>query len=130
FGVTEAAGTEQEPRYNIAPTDPVLAIRLTDDGEREPGVLRWVLIPHFADPEAFDRLLINARVETVAEAPAFRDAFAAHRCLIIADGFYEWREEEMGKKPVWITRPSREPFAFAGLWARSRRAERTARLSC
>jgi putative SOS response-associated peptidase YedK len=130
FGLTESAEIEQRPRYNVAPTDPVLAVRLNDDGAREPGVLRWGLIPHHADPEIFDRLLINARAETVAEAPAFRDAFATHRCLIVADGFYEWREEETGKKPVWITLPSREPFAFAGLWDRSRRADGTDLHSC
>jgi putative SOS response-associated peptidase YedK len=130
FGLTEEARIEQEPRYNVAPTDPVLAIRLNRDGAREPGVLRWGLIPHYADPGDFDRLLINARAETVAEAPAFRDAFATHRCLIVADGFYEWREEGTGKKPVWITRPSREPFAFAGLWAEARRADGSAVHSC
>jgi putative SOS response-associated peptidase YedK len=130
FGLTESAQIEQEPRYNVAPTDPVLAIRLNREGEREPGVLHWGLIPHHADPDAFDRLLINARAETVAEAPAFRDAFATHRCLIVADGFYEWRKEETGKKPVWITRPSREVFAFAGLWAKARRADGTAIHSC
>jgi putative SOS response-associated peptidase YedK len=81
------------------------------------------LIPHYADPDSFDRLLINARAETVAEAPAFRDAFGTHRCLILADGFYEWRATETGKKPVWITRPSREPFAFAGVWARAVRGD-------
>ena len=59
----------------MAPTDPVLAVRLDEQGQREPGILRWGLIPHYADPETFDRLLINARAETVAEAPAFRDAF-------------------------------------------------------
>ncbi|HEX3562708.1 MAG TPA: SOS response-associated peptidase, partial [Solirubrobacterales bacterium] len=90
---------------------------------REPGILRWGLIPHHSDPDTFDRLLINARAETVAEAAAFRDAFRTHRCLIVADGFYEWRAEETGKKPVWITRPSREPFAFAGLWASAGRED-------
>ena len=130
FGLTESAEIEQEPRYNVAPTDPVLAIRLNGEGVREPGVLRWGLIPHYADPETFDRLLINARAETVDEAPAFRDAFQTHRCLIVADGFYEWRAEETGKKPVWITRPSREPFAFAGLWARARRADGSSTHSC
>ena len=130
FGLTEAATIEQEPRYNVAPTDPVLAIRLNDDGEREPGVLRWGLIPHYADPDVFDRLLINARAETVAEAPAFCDAFETHRCLIVADGFYEWREEETGKKPVWITRRSREPFAFAGLWAEAQRGDASSLHSC
>jgi putative SOS response-associated peptidase YedK len=130
FGLTESAEIEQAPRYNVAPTDPVLAVRVNSEGEREPGILRWGLIPHNADPEGFDRLLINARAETVAEASAFRDAFWAHRCLIVADGFYEWRAEETGKKPVWITRPSREPFAFAGLWAEARRADRTSVHSC
>jgi putative SOS response-associated peptidase YedK len=117
FGLAETAEIAQEPRYNVAPTDPVLAVRLNDQGVREPGVLRWGLIPQHADPQTFDRLLINARAETVDEAPAFRDAFRRHRCLILADGFYEWRAEETGKKPVWITRPDHEPFAFAGLWA-------------
>ena len=130
FGLSESAEIEQEPRYHVAPTDPVLAIRLNDGGQREPGVLRWGLIPHYADPETFDRLLINARAETIAEAPAFRDAFQTHRCLIAADGFYEWRAEETGKKPVWITRPDREPFAFAGLWAAARRGDGAQLHSC
>jgi putative SOS response-associated peptidase YedK len=130
FGLTESADIDQKPRYNIAPTDPVLALRLNADGIREPGTLRWGLIPHYADPDDFDRLLINARAETVAGAPAFRDAFQTHRCLIVADGFYEWREEETGKKPVWITHPSREPFAFAGLWAAARRADGSSVHSC
>jgi putative SOS response-associated peptidase YedK len=130
FGLTESVEIEQKPRFNVAPTDPVLAVRLNEEDEREPGVLRWGLIPHFADPETFDRLLINARAETVAEASAFRDAFLTHRCLILADGFYEWRTEETGKKPVWITRPDREPFAFAGLWAVARGADDSTLHSC
>ena len=130
FGLTEEAKIEQAPRYNVAPTDPVLAVRLNAHGEREPGVLRWGLIPRHANPDSFDRLLINARAETVAEAPAFRDSFATHRCLIVADGFYEWRAEETGKKPVWVMRPSREPFAFAGLWAKAGGADGPAVLSC
>jgi putative SOS response-associated peptidase YedK len=130
FGLLEEAKIEQAPRYNVAPTDPVLAIRLNGDGQREPGVLRWGLIPHFADPDSFDKLLINARAETVAEYPAFQDAFRTNRCLIVADGFYEWRAEETGKKPVWITRPSKEPFAFAGLWAEARRKDGSSVHSC
>jgi putative SOS response-associated peptidase YedK len=130
FGLTESAEIDQQPRYNVAPTDPVLAVRLNVQGERQPGILRWGLIPHYADPETFERLLINSRAETVAEAPAFRDAFQTHRCLIVADGFYEWRAEETGKKPVWITRPSREPFAFAGLWAAARRPDGSDLHSC
>jgi putative SOS response-associated peptidase YedK len=130
FGLTESVEIDQPPRYNVAPTDPVLAVRLEPEGGREPGILRWGLIPHYADPETFDRLLINARAETIAEAAAFRDAFRSHRCLIVADGFYEWRAEETGKKPVWITLPSREPLAFAGLWAMARRADGSAVHSC
>ena len=119
FGLAESVEIDQEPRYNVAPTDGVLAVRLDREGEREAGRLRWGLVPHYADPDSFNRLLINARAETVAEAPAFRDAFQTHRCLIVADGFYEWRHTETGKKPLWITRPGRELFAFAGLWARA-----------
>jgi putative SOS response-associated peptidase YedK len=130
FGLTESAEIDQKRRYNVAPTDPVLAVRLDREGEREPGILRWGLIPHYADPDRFDRLLINARAETVAEAAAFRDAFQTHRCLIVADGFYEWRQEETGKKPVWITRHSRELFGFAGLWARARRGDGSTVHSC
>jgi putative SOS response-associated peptidase YedK len=130
FGLSESAEIDQQPRYNIAPTDPVLAIRLNAEGAPEPGILRWGLIPHYADPDSFDRLLINARAETVAEAPAFRDALLTHRCLIVADGFYEWREQESGRRPVWITRREAEPFAFAGLWAAARRADGPSLHSC
>jgi putative SOS response-associated peptidase YedK len=130
FGLSESAEIDQPPRFNVAPTDSVLAVRLDEEGRRLPGRLRWGLIPHYADPYSFDRLLINARAETVAEAPAFRDAFQTHRCLVIADGFYEWQETETGKKPVWITRPSPGPFAFAGLWARARRQDGSAVHSC
>ncbi|HEY3191851.1 MAG TPA: SOS response-associated peptidase [Solirubrobacterales bacterium] len=130
FGLRESVEIEQRPRYNVAPTDSVLAVRPDREGGREPGILRWGLIPHYADPDSFDQLLINARAETVAEAPAFRDAFRTHRCLIVADGFYEWSEEEMGKRPVWITRPSRELFAFAGLWAEARSADGSSVHSC
>ena len=130
FGLTESADIDQKPRFNVAPTDPVLAVRVNAEGAREPGILRWGLIPHQANADSFDRLLINARAETVAEATAFRDAFESNRCLIVADGFYEWWAEETGKKPVWITRPSREPFAFAGLWAEARRGDGPSIHSC
>ena len=121
FEVSEKVEIEDQPRFNIAPTDPVLAVRLGREGDRSLGRLRWGLIPHFADPDSFGRLLINARAETLAKSSAFRDAFKWGRCLIPADGFYEWAEtEEEGKQPVWITRPDRELFAFAGLWARAK----------
>ena len=130
FGVSETAEVEQEARYNVAPTDTVLAVRTDKEGKREAGRLRWGLIPHYADPDSWDRLLINARAETVAEAPAFRDAFDGFRCLIVADGFYEWRASETGKQPLWITRPDHAPFAFAGLWARAKRGDGSELHSC
>jgi putative SOS response-associated peptidase YedK len=131
FDVDPTLDFDERPRFNIAPTDPVLAIRRNEHGEREPGQLRWGLIPHYADPDDFARTLINARVETVAQTPAFRDALeGGYRCLVIADGFYEWRASETGKQPVWITRPERGPFAFAGLWARSKREDGSTIHSC
>ena len=129
FGLDESVEIEEQPRFNIAPTDPVLAIRARD-GKREAGRLRWGLVPYFADPDKFGSLLINARVETVDEVPAFRDAFREKRCLIPADGFYEWKETETGKQPIWLSRPDHEPFAFAGLWAKSKREDGSALHSC
>ncbi len=130
FGLAEEAEIEQQARYNVAPTDTVLSIRTGKEGERQAGQLRWGLIPHYADPDKWDRLLINARAETVAEAAAFRDAFDGFRCLIVADGFYEWRATETGKQPLWITRPDKSLFAFAGLWARSVRQDGSKLYSC
>lgn len=129
FGLDESIEIDEQPRFNIAPTDPVLAIRARD-GKREAGRLRWGLVPYFADPDKFGSLLINARVETVDEVPAFGDAFREKRCLIPADGFYEWKETETGKQPIWLSRPDHEPFAFAGLWAKSKREDGSALHSC
>lgn len=130
FGLPEEAEIEQPARYNVAPTDTVLAIRTDKQGERQPGRLRWGLVPHYADPDEWDRMLINARAETVDEAPAFRDAFDGFRCLIAADGFFEWRATETGKQPLWLTRPDHSLFAFAGLWARSVRKDGSELHSC
>jgi putative SOS response-associated peptidase YedK len=108
---------EVRRRYNVAPGDDVLAV--VRDGRSEGGaaegtLLRWGLVPFWAsDPKEIGVKTINARAETVAERPAFRDAFESRRCLILADGFYEWS----GGVPHWIARPGGEPFAFAGLWA-------------
>jgi putative SOS response-associated peptidase YedK len=107
---------EQEPRFNIAPTDPVLAVRETAERARDLGTLRWGLVPgRWA--ERGGRPLINARAETLESQPAFKQSFRERRCLIPADGFYEWLTDDRGKRPLWFSRPGRELFAFAGIWA-------------
>ena len=116
FGITEEAEIDEEPRFNIAPTDAVLAVRERSDG-REIGTLRWGLIPGKWATEKKGRPLINARAETIATQPAFAESFRERRCLIPADGFYEWRRDENGKVPVWVHLPEDELFAFAGVWA-------------
>ena len=110
---------EVRKRFNVAPGDAVLAVTTDREGAPRGDVLRWGLVPHWAsDPEGLGLKLINARSETMAEKPAFRDAFERRRCLVVADGFFEWEKRPDGtKQPWWVTRPDREPFAFAGLWA-------------
>ena len=117
FGLTESAKVSEEPRYNIAPTDPVLAIRRTDDDRREVGRLRWGLVPGRWAEKRSGPPLINARAETLRSQAAFAESFRERRCLIPADGFYEWRDDDRGKTPIWISRPDRDLFAFAGIWA-------------
>jgi putative SOS response-associated peptidase YedK len=104
------------PRYNVAPGDDVLAVTTDREGAQRGELLRWGLVPYWAeDPKRLGLKLINARSETMLTNGAFRDA---RRCLVIADGFYEW-EKRPGepKQPWWVTRPNGEPFAFAGLWS-------------
>lgn len=102
------------PSYNIAPSQPVLAV--LNDGTRALHYTRWGLIPAWSQDRAVGYKLINARVETLAERPMFRRLAEKRRCLIFADGFYEWRREGGGKRPYFIRRATGEPFAFAGLW--------------
>jgi putative SOS response-associated peptidase YedK len=116
FGYPERPNLE--PRANIAPTQDVAAVRLGEDGARHFVTLRWGLIPSWAKDATIASKMINARGETVAEKPAFRSAFRARRCLIPADGFYEWKTEDGAKQPYRIVRADRTPFAFAGLWER------------
>jgi putative SOS response-associated peptidase YedK len=116
FGVEGPFEFDERPRFNIAPTDAVLAVRTGDGGQRQFGRLRWGLMPgRWA--ERSGRPLINARAETVSTQPAFAESFSGRRCLIPADGFYEWRKEPAGKRPTWISRADGELFAFAGIWA-------------
>ncbi len=115
-GLGESVALRQ--RFNIAPTDEVACVTTSTKGEPRGELLRWGLVPHWAKEPGLGAKLINARGETVAEKPAFRDAFARRRCLIVADGFYEWERRGSGARhPFHITRPDAEPFAFAGIWA-------------
>jgi putative SOS response-associated peptidase YedK len=117
FGVATFA--PRSPRYNIAPSQPVAAVRAAPSGAgRELALLRWGLIPSWSKDPAVGNRLINARAETVSEKPSFRNAFRRHRCLIPANGFYEWQRREVRKQPFYIRMHDGRPFAFAGLWDR------------
>lgn len=106
------------PRYNIAPTQPVLICRRGRARPREVALVRWGLVPSWAREPSLGARLINARAETAAEKPAFRRALAARRCLVPADGFFEWTPRERGRRPYLFRAPDGEPFAMAGLWER------------
>lgn len=108
---------ELPPRYNIAPMQPVIAVRLRPGAShREVALLQWGLVPSWAKDPAMGSRMVNARSETVAEKPAFRAAFRFRRCLILADGFYEWQGIPGKKQPYHIRMRDGSPFAFAGLW--------------
>ena len=117
FGVDEVRVEGHEPHYNVAPRAEVPAVRRRED-RKILSSLRWGLVPSWAkDPKMGDRQ-INARAESVADKPAYRTAFARRRCLIPADGFYEWRKQpgKTRKQPMFVHLRSGEPMAFAGLW--------------
>ena len=114
FGVSGSLAVE--PSYNIAPTQHIAAIRNTEDSGRELVTLRWGLIPFWAKDPSIGNRMINARAETVAEKPSFRAAYRRRRCLVLADGFYEWKKDGDTKTPYFISLVSGAPFAFAGLW--------------
>jgi putative SOS response-associated peptidase YedK len=115
FGVSSASEVAR-PGYNIAPTQTVAAVRRDTDDVPQLVGLRWGLIPFWAKDPAIGNRMINARAETVAEKPSFRAAFRKRRCLVLADGFYEWHKKDGGKVPYFISAEDGEPFAFAGLW--------------
>lgn len=108
---------EVEARYNIAPTQNILGVRQTPDA-REITHFKWGLIPSWAKDSSIGSKLINARSETVTEKPSFREAFRRRRCIIPADGFYEWRRAAGGKQPFFFHMRDDRPFGFAGLWER------------
>jgi putative SOS response-associated peptidase YedK len=114
FGLSEPAPAALKPRYNIAPTQPVAVI--PNQEPRKLELFQWGLIPAWAKDPKIGNSLINARAETVAEKPAFRAAFKRRRCLILADGFFEWKKEGKAKTPMHIQMKGGQPFAFAGLW--------------
>ncbi len=103
-----------QPRFNVAPSQPVAVV--PNDGRNRLDFFVWGLIPSWAKDPAIGNRLINARAETLQEKPSFRTAFRRRRCLVLADGFYEWKQAEKGKTPMYIRLASGKPFAFAGLW--------------
>ncbi len=109
------ADAAYSPSYNVAPTQGVLTV-VAENEARRAVRMRWGLIPSWAREASIGSRMINARAETVAEKPSFRTALRRRRCLVLADGFYEWRRTSAGKRPMRITNASGEPFAFAGLW--------------
>ena len=114
FGVS--GSIELQPRYNIAPTQLIAGIRNSEESGRELATFRWGLIPSWAKDPSIGNRMINARSETIAEKPSFRAAYRRRRCLLFADGFYEWKKEGDTKTPYFISLASGAPFAFAGLW--------------
>jgi putative SOS response-associated peptidase YedK len=116
------------PRYNVAPTQMVPAIRLKPETKkRELVMLKWGLIPAWAKDAAIGSQMIMARAETVAQKPVFKSAFQKRRCLMVADGFYEWQKTNGKKQPYFIGLKDQSPFAFAGLWERWKDPEGNAR---
>lgn len=120
-----ASLADLKPRYNVSPTQNVAAVRMAADGRRTLDLLRWGLIPSWADDPAIGARMINARAETVAEKPSFRTALSRRRCLLPADGFYEWRKIGRQKQPCLFSLADGGLFAFAGLWETWRRGEQT-----
>ncbi len=102
------------PRYNIAPSLEILAV--PNEPVRKAELFRWGLVPRWAADPSIGNRLINARIESVTQKPAFREAARLRRCLVLADGFYEWRTSSQGKTPFHFHLPSEKPFGLAGLW--------------
>ena len=128
FGLDETPYLE--PRYNIAPTQPIAAVANT--GENKVDFFTWGLIPFWAKDPSIGSRMINARSETLAEKPSFKTAYKRRRCLVLADGFYEWKKEpdSKTKTPMYIQLESQQPFAFAGLWESWHNGDGSHILSC
>ncbi len=116
YGLVETTRPNLPPRYNIAPTQKSAIVRAGDDGRRRLALMRWGLLPPFAKDTRMAARFINARSETVATQGAYKAAFRARRCIVAADGFYEWRKEGKARLPFRIARPDDALLGFAGLW--------------
>jgi putative SOS response-associated peptidase YedK len=120
FALDELAAAVPAPRYNLTPGQAIVAVR-EHEGRRSAAALTWGLIPFWAKDATIGRRLVNARLDSLATKPAFREAWQRRRCLIPASGFYEWSEPRGGRKRPHFIRPASEPlFAIAGLWERWR----------
>jgi putative SOS response-associated peptidase YedK len=104
-------------RYNVAPTDPVPCVRV-EDGRRKLVPMRWGLVPFWAKDLSIGARMINARIESIDEKPAFREAFEKRRCIVVSDGFYEWIGDKKDRRPYLLCFEDRRVFGYAGLWAR------------
>jgi len=118
----ELLGNDEAPemaaRFNVAPSQMAPVVVAGEDGSRRLVVMRWGLVPHWAEDPEIGQLMINARAETAAEKPAFRDSFRRRRCVVAADGFFEWQKVPGGKQPFLLRLEGGAPFGFAGLWDR------------
>lgn len=113
YGADEGPEEPLAPSWNVAPTDETYIVA-EHDGKRRVGTMAWGLIPSWSEDSR--TIHINARAETIATKPAFRRAFSRHRCLVPADGFYEWEPKEKGRTPHWVYRADGFPMTFAGVW--------------
>jgi putative SOS response-associated peptidase YedK len=121
--------SDYQPSYNIAPSQEVLAV-IRDEEANRAGLLRWGLVPSWANDPKVGYRMINARAESAADKPSFRRALRQRRCLIVADGYYEWQRGENQKRPMYMRLRSHAPFAFAGLWERWHGADDTTLVTC
>ncbi len=126
--IPEGMLSGMQPRFNIAPTQPVAVV--PNDGSNRLDFFVWGLIPSWAKDPSVGNRMINARAETLQEKPSFRNAFRRRRCLVLADGFYEWRQDGARKTPMYIRLASGRPFAFAGLWESWNAPDASNVLSC
>ena len=128
FGIHPPA--DYQPRYNIAPSQPVMIVGRPQGDTRELATMQWGLVPWWSEDGTGGARSINARAETLLERPTFRDPFLYRRCWVLADGFYEWTGEDKSRQPWRFQRRDNRPFAFAGVWDRWNREDGSALFTC